>query len=123
MGVRIDRLRRSAKGQKCTLCIPGVCDGGGATTVLAHIRDDQKGAANKANDWSACHACGPCHVHLDEHRLSASDELFYSLRAMQRTMTWWIENGFIKIVGDDEGAKPRAKKLSKVVPHDGRMRR
>lgn len=109
MGMISQKLRDSAKGQKCTLCIPMVCDGGGETTVLAHIRDGVKGLGNKANDWSACFSCGPCHDHLDQHRLSYQDELFYSLRGLQRTMARWIEVGLVTIAGDTGKTRPGKK--------------
>lgn len=36
--IRSDKLRKSARGQDCTLQIPVVCNRDPATTVLAHRR-------------------------------------------------------------------------------------
>lgn len=58
----MSNLRKLAKGQPCTLLLPG-CDGGGETTVLAHGRGAGMGV--KLHDTQGCHACGPCHARLD----------------------------------------------------------
>ena len=63
-------LRKSAKGEVCTLQLPGVClhlhgqDPQRETTVLAHLRD-HTGLALKPSDSQAIYACHACHDVLD----------------------------------------------------------
>ena len=97
MGIVSQKLRDSAKGQSCKFQIVGICTHEVETVVFCHIRDEAKGMANKANDFSGAFGCQACHDAIDQHRLSKEDELFYSLRAMQRTQAYWIERGLISI--------------------------
>lgn len=113
MGVVSSKLRNSARGEQCTFRIPGVCQGGTETTVLAHIRDEAKGLGNKANDWSAAFACQSCHDAIDNHRLSKADEFAYSLRAMQRTHAIWHAKGLLIVPQDQTRAKPSSKIMSR----------
>lgn len=105
------KLRNSAKGQPCAFCIPGVCNGDPSTTVLAHIRDEHKGLGNKANDISAAFACSACHDHYDQHRMSREDELFFALRALQRTHEIWVRLGLMVVPVDVARVKPSTKIL------------
>lgn len=114
MGVISAKLRESARGQPCCLQIPGVCNHNPETTVLTHIQSEWKGMGNKSPDFVACFACYDCHNELDNHRLSKEDELFYSLRGMQRTWKIWIEMGLIVIPVDPQTAKKRPKKKAKM---------
>lgn len=109
MGVVSSKLRNSAKGQPCHFCIPGVCTGDTQTTVLCHIRDEAAGKSTKANDWSGGFGCYACHEAIDQHRLSREDELFFSMRAMQRTQAHWIEAGLIVVPQDTHRTKPSGK--------------
>lgn len=59
-------LRQFARGQPCTVRLPDVCDGGGETTVLAHLRKfGLAGTGQKPDDRIAVHACAPCHDVID----------------------------------------------------------
>jgi hypothetical protein len=61
-------LRRYAEGMPCQVRLPG-CDGGGATTVLAHYRlAGYSGMGMRAPDIMAAHACYPCHEAIDSRR-------------------------------------------------------
>lgn len=65
------KLRKFARGQPCTLRLDG-CDGGGETTVMAHIRRfGWAGVAHKPHDFLAVHACHACHEVLDSRDMSA----------------------------------------------------
>lgn len=111
MGLISNKLRASAKGAPCMFQIPGVCNGDPETTVLAHIRDGHKGLGNKANDYSAAFGCSACHDTIDNHRLEREEELSYSLRALQRTMDYWVKAGLIVVSGiDPEKPKTRPRK-------------
>lgn len=63
-------IRRSARGEVCTMLIPGICNGDPATTVLCHSNRlaDGKGMGLKAPDTEACYACSACHDVLDGRR-------------------------------------------------------
>lgn len=110
MGLISTKLRNSARGQDCTFQIPGVCCHDPERTSLAHIRDETKGLSNKADDYSAAFACDRCHESIDHHKLPRADELYYCLRAMQRTWRVWIESGLIVLPVDVSTAKKRPKK-------------
>lgn len=113
MGVIIPKLRQSARGQECTFRIPGICNRDPETTCLCHIRDESKGGGNKANDYSSAFGCSACHEVIDQHLLSNENELWYCLRAMQRTIHFWFENGDLVVPGV---LNTRAKPSSKIMP-------
>lgn len=113
--IRSTKLRKHAKGQPCTLRFEG-CDGGGATTVLAHIRDRHKGGGVKASDLSACYACFSCHSRLDSefHKLDPADFYFHQLRALQETLEILVADGVIVVPQDvDIGLMDRPVKARK----------
>lgn len=62
-------LRKYAQGQPCKVRLPG-CDGGGATTVLAHYRiAGYCGTAFKPDDLAhGAWCCFPCHEAVDGRR-------------------------------------------------------
>lgn len=112
------KLRNSARGQECMFQIPGVCNHNPETTVFCHIRDDGKGMGNKASDLSGAFGCSACHDVIDQHRLSKEDELYFSLRAMQRTHENWVKRGLMIVPRD----KPRAKPTEKVAARNSLYR-
>lgn len=58
-------LREFARGKPCLVRLPG-CDGGGETTVLAHIRrGGVAGMGQKPPDLCGVHACYRCHAVID----------------------------------------------------------
>jgi len=99
MGLKSKKIREAARGQECTLHIVGVCNYDPSTTVLAHLPDETKGMAKKADDISACFACSACHDAIDGRVKSEIDEYkdFYYRRAMVRTWRKLIEMGVITI--------------------------
>lgn len=56
-------IRKSARGEECTACIPGICNGNPETTVLAHRNG--AGMACKSADHDAAYTCSDCHWYLD----------------------------------------------------------
>lgn len=94
-----------ARGQPCKLRIPHVCDGGGETTVFAHIRDQHTGRGIKASDVSGADACHPCHAKFDGQAgepLSREDWLFYAVRGLQETLEDRIRRGIVIVPLDPE---------------------
>lgn len=63
------KLRKAARGEVCTVRLPGVCNWNPETTVLAHIRRNwNAGAGKKAPDHHAVFACSDCHDVIDGRR-------------------------------------------------------
>ena len=92
-------IRDSARGQSCTLRSPG-CDGGGETTVLAHVRAfGNAGVAQKPHDFHSCYACGPCHELMDSRDWLTDGMLGWEdvLRAMMETQRRLYAAGLIGI--------------------------
>lgn len=90
-----DKLRKSAKGQTCTMQVAGVCNMNCETTVLAHINTDGSAMGAKGDDYSACFACSDCHAWLDTNAGTELDRLFYSRRAMVRTWREWVKGAYV----------------------------
>lgn len=69
-GPRMTPIRRAARGQDCTLRLPGVCNFDPDTTVLCHSNylADGKGMGLKAPDTAAAFGCAACHDVLDGRR-------------------------------------------------------
>lgn len=63
--LRSKKLTDAAKGQECTLEIPGVCQGGTETTVACHspLLEDRQGT--KAPDFAIAFGCMACHDAID----------------------------------------------------------
>lgn len=66
-GPKMTPIRKAARGQDCTLRIPGICNYNTETTVLCHSNylSDGKGLGLKAPDTEACFGCSACHDVLD----------------------------------------------------------
>lgn len=66
-GLKMTPIRKAARGQDCTLRIPGVCNYNPETTVLCHspYLDSGRGMGLKAPDTEACFGCHSCHGILD----------------------------------------------------------
>ncbi|WP_434359862.1 DUF1364 domain-containing protein [Parasalinivibrio latis] len=62
---RSAQWREAAKGQPCSLQIPGVCNHDPETTVLAHLPSPMHGMAYKSDDWFAVDCCSACHDVID----------------------------------------------------------
>lgn len=66
-GPKMMPIRKAARGQDCTLRIPGVCNWNPETTVLCHspFLESGRGMGLKAPDEEACFGCSACHDVLD----------------------------------------------------------
>lgn len=60
-------IRKSARGQECTLRFPGICNRNPETTAWCHSNRlaDGKGMGIKARDEEGCYGCSDCHAWLD----------------------------------------------------------
>jgi len=68
-GPKMTPIRKAARGEDCTIRLPGICNGDPATTVLCHSNSlaDGKGMGLKAPDTAAAFGCSACHAVLDGH--------------------------------------------------------
>ncbi len=103
--IRSKKLRDSARGQECTMCIPGICNGDPSTTVWAHsnMGIHGKGKGIKATDWAGAFMCSDCHSRYDGRangsRYSKEEirDMFWV--AMSRSWQILIDMGIIKVEG------------------------
>lgn len=92
-------LRASARGRPCTVRWSVACDGGGETTVLAHLRRySGAGVAQKGDDTFAVFACHACHDAIDGRRGSEVPESDI-LRALRETQAIWLAEGLLTVKG------------------------
>ena len=94
-------LRKLARNQPCTVRLTSICDGGGETSVLAHIRRcGNAGMGQKPSDMTAVIACDRCHSVIDGRagKLRANDSDI--LDALARTHEIWRQMGIT--VGRDQ---------------------
>lgn len=88
-------LRKSARGEACTVMLPG-CSYGGDTVVLAHIRRPwNAGTGMKPRDDEAVYACQHCHDEIDRRtRRFPRDAIdSYVLDALMKTHRRMREKG------------------------------
>ena len=90
-------IRQAARGETCTLRLPG-CDGGGETTVFCHIRRfGNAGVAQKPSDLHGVFGCANCHRMMDSRDPDAQcgdDDILRSLMETQRRL--WAR-GLIRV--------------------------
>lgn len=127
MPIRSKKILAHAKGQKCTLRFPGVCNNNPETVVACHIRDRHKGMGQKAADYSVVFGCSDCHRELDEmwFRYEAVASIgmetpgsIYQdvIRALQETWEILIRDGIIVIPED----KPKVRRVKPRKPKEQR---
>lgn len=99
------KLRDSARGESCSLRIPGICNGNRETTVLAHLNSNRKGTGNKSPDIFAVYACSSCHDWLDGRipkdldPLHGRSKAVEQLRALMETWLKFHDKDLIEIKG------------------------
>lgn len=101
--IRSKKLTDSARGQVCTMGLPG-CSYGTDTTVCCHANYQWtgKGTGIKSSDVFSADMCGPCHDTYDRRKPSnhLEDELEqYFWRAFVKTTNRRIAEGLITIAG------------------------
>ena len=96
------KLRKSAKGEDCTLEIHPYCNRNPETTVLCHLPSGS-GMGQKSPDWWAVYGCSDCHDIIDgrtkysRHIITAEDIEQCKQRALFKTWLRFIEKELIKI--------------------------
>lgn len=89
--IRSKKIRQSAKGESCSLRIPGVCNHNIETVVFAHVNAN-KGIGSKGHDIHGFACCSDCHFHYDSGNVESSDVL----RALMEYQLKLVEKGLIK---------------------------
>lgn len=117
------KLRDSAKHQPCMFRIPYCCNHDPATTVFCHAPGEAKGTANKNHDFLGAFGCYACHSYMDQRQGPKGERDGFWLDAMRRTISWWVEQGYMTVIGDDEKPVPRHAKLSKIMERPEGFRR
>jgi hypothetical protein len=97
----MSKLRKSARGQSCTLRLTNTCSHNTETVVLCHIRDFGGGGTSlKPPDRRAVYACSRCHDALDGRGPKPPDwpESRYEdlLRALMETHDRMTELGLME---------------------------
>ena len=93
-------IRKSAKGEDCTLNIAGVCNYDNSTTVLCHFPSETSGKGKKSTDFSAGYGCCRCHDVIDGRvKYSGNDLDFYMRRSQTRTLHRLMEKGLVTVKG------------------------
>ena len=88
-------LRDAARNRPCMIRVPGHCDGGGETTVLAHYRlSGVSGMGFKAPDLLGSWSCAPCHAYVDGQHTDTAKAMH--LEGMVRTINQLIKEGAVK---------------------------
>lgn len=97
MTTKSTKLRASARGQDCTLRLPGTCNFNPETTVLAHLPCGQKGMGMKSPDNMAIFCCSACHDVLDGRARGEPIDYQDVLRALAETQAVWIDQRLMTI--------------------------
>lgn len=104
--IKMTPIRKSAKGEKCLVRIPGICNGDTDTTVLAHLNGG--GTGMKASDHEAAYSCSDCHAWLDggyvQHGHNKDTRDLWHLEAVIRTQQVLIYKGLMVLGGCHEQA-------------------
>ena len=100
--IRSKKYLQSARGQDCTIQIPGVCNHDSSTVVAAHSNRQKhgKGMGQKSHDIFVAWSCSNCHSAIDGHlntTYSAVDLYDFWVRGFERTLVKAIEEGLITL--------------------------
>lgn len=93
----MSKLRKSARGQECSVRVPNVCNHDSETVVLSHLNGG--GMGKKHDDIHGAYACSACHAWLDggyaKHFNRDYRDLLH-LEGVIRTQALMLEKGLIK---------------------------
>lgn len=92
----MSKITESARGEECTVRIPGVCNWNKETVVFAHLNG--AGVAMKDSDLFGCYSCSNCHSYIDYGYAKTLDRThrdILHLQAMVRTQRKLMEKGLV----------------------------
>lgn len=100
-----EAITLAAKGEPCTMRVPGVCNGDPETTVFIHFRwIGDCGTGIKPSALQGAFGCSACNAWTDSptprqrHENYESDRNWHGIRAMVSTQMRLIEMGKLKII-------------------------
>ncbi|MEE9158941.1 MAG: nuclease domain-containing protein [Gammaproteobacteria bacterium] len=96
------KITDAAKGEPCTLNIPGHCNYNIETTCFCHHDDGTGGSNRLTGPLSGGIGCSGCHDCIDGRvptALSQDDMEFFKRRSQNRTINRLIELGLVKVAG------------------------
>jgi len=93
MVARSKKIKDSARGQECSLRLPG-CSFDTEQTIFAHVGSD-RGMGFKCGDNMGVYACLPCHNSIDGHlRKTFANDI---LRALEETQSKLIQQELLVV--------------------------
>lgn len=109
--IRSSKILRHARGQACSMQLPGICSGNPETTVFAHLNGFGKGMGIKTHDVLGFFSCDQCHQYYDvghgtKPQMSNDYLLEAVLSAVCKTWVKLIADGVV-VVPQDPAPKPR----------------
>lgn len=93
--MRSNKLRKSAKGQQCTIQIPCICNHNPETVVLCHLPSENHGIGYKSDDFWVVYGCSNCHDVIDgrkPYKWDAGELERTVLKALYKTLKKWVIN-------------------------------
>ena len=96
--LKSNKLTRASQGKECTMNVASVCNYNIETTISAHINIEGGKMGGKTDDLSVVDCCSDCHTWLDQHKGTELDQIFYTRRALIRTITRRYNEGILAIV-------------------------
>ncbi|WP_286237966.1 nuclease domain-containing protein [Neptuniibacter halophilus] len=97
--IKSKALRDSARGENCTMRLPGVCNFNPETTVLAHVPCGMGGMGMKGPDQISVYACSSCHDALDNRQPGHHISGWHMIHAIAETQGKMIEKGLVTVKG------------------------
>lgn len=89
---RSKKITDSARGENCTMRLPGICNFNPETVVFAHV-GRRRGTGIKCGDNFGVYACSACHTKIDKDPKSKNaDDI---LRALEETQEKLIDKGLM----------------------------
>lgn len=96
----MSKITESARGEQCTVRLPGVCNRNPETVVLAHYRlPGHCGTGIKPPDFMGAYACSDCHDICDGRAktdLDADEIQTAFAEGVMRTLVLLHEKGLVK---------------------------
>lgn len=101
--IRSRRIREAARGEPCTVRLPG-CPDARETTVFCHFSYASSGMGMKPSDLSGAFADAYCHALVDgrakrPHGVLLEDIEWCKARGMAETWGRLVETGIVTILG------------------------
>lgn len=96
----MSKIRKSAKGENCTVRLVGICNRNPETTVFAHYRlPGYCGTGIKPPDFMGAYACSACHDEADRRTRHLEADFVQAAFAegVMRTLVRLAEKGLLKV--------------------------